>query len=341
LKYVVREIADREQWEAYVRQFSPNSFLQSWDFGQFHQSLGDRPLYLGLFEGNSQAGGGLFVLTYARRGNYYACAAGPLVREGTSYAEAVTLFVDYLKTRAHQDRASFIRIRPALLNTPDNEKRFRDFGFLPSVMHLHAERTWVLDLSLTEEEILAAMRKNTRYYVKRAPKDGVSVSMCFDRDAVEILYRLQQETVSRQHFVPFTHDYFMGLFEAFKANNEVALFTATFETQPIASAMVNYYGDSAVYHYAASANEFSKLPGAYAILWAAIKEAKLRGCRYFNFWGVVGDDQEKHPWYGLSRFKKGFGGQEIWYLHAQDLPLSWRFHVNRAIETVRKWKRGL
>jgi lipid II:glycine glycyltransferase (peptidoglycan interpeptide bridge formation enzyme) len=83
------------------------------------------------------------------------------------------------------------------------------------------------------------------------------------------------------------------------------------------------------------------LPAAYAILWEAILEGKRRGCRWFNFWGVVGDDQENHPWFGLSRFKKGFGGEEVWYLHARDYPLSWRYWPVWALETWRRRKRGL
>ncbi len=341
MSYQVREVAAKDTWEAFVRRFSPNIFLQSWDFGQFHAAMGDVPLYLGVYDDEKLVGAGLFVLTFARRGHYYACAAGPLSSEDLPHEEIVSLFAGYLKARSAKDQAGFIRIRPALEQTVANQVRYRKLGFVPSVMHLHAERTWVLDLDGTEEELLAAMRKNTRYGVKRAPKDGVTVSLSVEAEAVETLYALQQETVSRQHFVPFAREYFMRLFEAFRSDGAVALFTARFEDHPIASAMINYYGDTAVYHYAASASEYSKLPGAYAILWEAIREAKRRGCRYFNFWGVVGDDQEKHPWYGLSRFKKGFGGHEQWYLHAQDLPLNWRYYINRAIETYRRWRRGL
>ena len=34
---------------------------------------------------------------------------------------------------------------------------------------------WLLDISGTEEELLGQMRKNTRYHVRRAEKDGVSI----------------------------------------------------------------------------------------------------------------------------------------------------------------------
>ena len=72
-----------------------------------------------------------------------------------------------------------------------------------------------------------------------------------------------------------------------------------------------------------------------------IQEAKKRGCTLYNFWGVSPDNKPKHPWAGLSLFKKGFGGFEETYLHAQDKPLTKKYWLNYIIETVRRLKRRL
>ena len=52
----------------------------------------------------------------------------------------------------------------------------------------------------------------------------------------------------------------------------------------------------------------------YLLQWEQIKEAKKRGCIEYDFWGI--DDKK---WPGVTRFKKGFGGQEITYPGAFDL----------------------
>ena len=67
----------------------------------------------------------------------------------------------------------------------------------------------------------------------------------------------------------------------------------------------------------------------------------LIGCNYYNFWGIAPPDKPKHPWAGLSVFKKGFGGFEEAYLHAQDFPISPKYYLNYVVERVRKWRRKL
>jgi lipid II:glycine glycyltransferase (peptidoglycan interpeptide bridge formation enzyme) len=106
-------------------------------------------------------------------------------------------------------------------------------------------------------------------------------------------------------------------------------------------AVVAFYGDSAYYLHGAS------VPGAgsvgYSLQWEAIKEAKRRGMRYYNFWGVVKDRHftPSHPWYGFSLFKRGFGGFKYSYLRAQDLAYTNKYWLYRLTEKARRLQRRL
>jgi len=77
--------------------------------------------------------------------------------------------------------------------------------------------------------------------------------------------------------------------------------------------------------------------------WEAIKEAKQRGCERYNFWGIADEKSKikKHPWWGLSLFKMGFGGYRKEYVKTQDLPLSPSYWLTFIFEKIRKIKRGL
>jgi lipid II:glycine glycyltransferase (peptidoglycan interpeptide bridge formation enzyme) len=52
---------------------------------------------------------------------------------------------------------------------------------------------------------------------------------------------------------------------------------------------------------------------SYLIQWEAILDAKIKGFKFYDFWGV---DEKKWP--GITRFKTGFGGKEVEYVGAWD-----------------------
>ena len=115
----------------------------------------------------------------------------------------------------------------------------------------------------------------------------------------------------------------------------------------VSGAIVIFWQNMAFYHHGASVSG-QKVPVSYLLQWEAIKEAKKRGCQFYNFWGIAPDVKEKedvarsrHPWAGLSLFKMGFGGYRKEYVKTQDLPLSVKYIFNYLIEKARKAKRGL
>ncbi|MBI1888387.1 MAG: peptidoglycan bridge formation glycyltransferase FemA/FemB family protein, partial [Candidatus Spechtbacteria bacterium] len=122
---------------------------------------------------------------------------------------------------------------------------------------------------------------------------------------------------------------------------DAQVFTAWYNNEPLASAIVVFYGNSAFYHHGASSSIYPKIPAPYLLQWRAILEAKKRGKKLYNFWGIIRDTGKKHPWAGITLFKKGFGGFQTDYLHAQDLPLSWKYWPSWVIETLRKKRRNL
>jgi peptidoglycan pentaglycine glycine transferase (the first glycine) len=106
----------------------------------------------------------------------------------------------------------------------------------------------------------------------------------------------------------------------------------------IAGALIIFYGNQAIYHHGASKQ--SKIPVTYALQWHAILEAKKRGLKWYNFYGIAPENKPNHPWSGLTLFKKGFGGSEIRYMHAHDYPISPWYIVPSTIESIRTKLRG-
>jgi peptidoglycan pentaglycine glycine transferase (the first glycine) len=332
-------IKDKDVWEKFVLSFPAASFLQSWHWGEVHSALGKKIFRLGFFEKQKLTGACLLIKQEAKRGFYLECPGGPLIDWAKPiYQEE---FLKQIKEIGLSENCVFVRVRPQILETLANRLLFKKVGFVPAPMHLHAELTIQLDLSKNEEQLLRGMRKNTRYLVKKAIKENLMVEQSTDLKDIEALYQLQLETVQRSHFTPFTKRFFLEEFKAFLKDDQIRLFKGIYKNKILAAALIVFYGQEAVYHYSGSSLRFRKIPVSYALQWAAIKEAKRRGCQRYNFWGVAPLNKPKHRFAGVSLFKRGFGGEEVNYLHAHDLPLNLRYGLVYIFETLRRIYRGL
>lgn len=335
----IQEITDKKTWENFVLSQKGACFLQSWNWGECRKKMGDIPFRLGIFSGGKLAGTALVVKIFAKRGVHLVCPAGPLI-DWENPALFASL-ISYLKSLAQIERALFIRVRPPILDTQKNRDIFKSQGFINAPMHLHGEATWELGIDRDEEEILSGMRKTTRNLIRRAAKEGVKVKISKDPKEIEILYQLQMETVKRQKFTPFSLAFFRNEFESFLVDNQARLFLAEYQGQIISTALILFYGREAVYHYAANSLSFPRIPASYLLVWEAIKEARKRGCKIFNFWGIAKTANPRHPWAGLTMFKTGFGGERVDFLHAQDLPTNKLYFLTYVFETLRRIRRGL
>ena len=332
----VRPIESKPEWEDFVASRPEANFLHSWNWGEFHKNLGKNIHRLGfLMKGDAFQGVILAIVEPAKRGKYLTVPGGPLIDWNDT--EVVRLFVDSLRHLALSNRCSFVRVRPQIFDTEENRQLFQNLGFKSAPMHLHAELTHQLDLSKSEPELLANMRKATRYEINRAKKLDIIIKASQNPDDIASFYELQLETARRQQFIPFSKQFLAEQFRVFATENQAVLYSAYFEQQLLAQAFIIFYGAEADYHYGASTAEGRKYPGAYAIQWAAIKEAKARGIPRYNFWGVAPEGETNHRFHGVSVFKRGFHGEDVAYLHAHDLVIDpLRYALNWSVETLRK-----
>ena len=143
---------------------------------------------------------------------------------------------------AEKYKCVFVRVRPQTLETSENSRLFSDLGFRNAPMHLHAELTNWLDITKTEEELLAGMRKATRYEIKQAQKLGIKITSSQDSADMDEFYDLQMETARRHKFVPFGREFLKEQFRVFAADNQAVLYTAWQDSVKLAYAMVIFMG---------------------------------------------------------------------------------------------------
>ncbi len=338
-KYKSLQIEDKNEWERFVLAQKPQTFLQSWNWGETNREIGNQVIRLGFFDSNKQVGCAQIIEERARRGPYFLIPGGPLLDWKN---ESLVLFVvDELKKLARQEKVWFIRTRPELLDSSENKNILASLGFVPAPMHLSAENTWVLDITPDEEKLLAGMRKTTRYLIRQSLSKGLTVESHHDSKQINVLTRLQEETVLRHKFVGFSEKLFKAQMDIFGQDKEALLFICKKEKETLAAAIIIFYGECAYYHHSGSTGKYRELPFSYFLQWNIIKQAKSLGFNKYNFWGIAANDNPKHRFAGVTIFKKGFGGEQIDWLHAHDLPISRFYWPTFAFETLRRISRRL
>lgn len=332
---VANLITDKKEWENFLASHEEANFLQSWYFGEFHERLGKTINRTGFYSGKNLCGIMLSVEEKAKRAKYLTIPGGPII--DWKNKELVKKVFSEMKKIGKDSNCVFVRIRPQLIENEFSKQIFKENSCINSPMHLTADLTTQLDITKPDEELLSNMRKATRYEIRKAEKLGIKITSSKDEKDVKQFYNYQLQTAKRQKFVPFSYAFLDNQFDTFFKENKALLYTAKFEKKILAQAFVIFYGNEAVYHYGIGTEEGRKYPGAYLLQWEAIKEAKRRGLKKYNFWGVAPQENKNHRFSGVSLFKRGFGGEDVQYLHAQDLVINIpRYIVNFIIENIRK-----
>lgn len=181
--------------------------------------------------------------------------------------------------------------------------------------------TVVLDLSMTEEALLEQMKPKWRYNIRLGEKKGVVVK----QGGIEFLddfYGLYKETAARDGIALHSKKYYGNLLSlAQKTGENVRVYLACHEGDVLAGIITYFSGKEGVYLYGASSNLKRNLMPAYSLQWRAIRDAKLSGCRIYDFYGIPPVEDPNHPMYGLYRFKTGFGGTIVHRAGSFDFPL--------------------
>lgn len=189
---------------------------------------------------------------------------------------------------------------------------------------LQPQKTIICNLEKSEAELLSAMHEKTRYNIRLAERKGVRVMnykpRIMNHEKKEEFWNLLEQTAERDGFYTHEQKYYEALLGESSEHFSNELFFAEHEGKPIAVALINFYrspasiGGGAAYLHGASSSEHRNLMAPHLLHWRIMREAKKRGFRQYDFWGI-----DEKRWPGVTRFKRGFGGQEAAYPESFDI----------------------
>lgn len=235
-------------------------------------------------------------------GRSYGYAPRPVIADGRA-------FLALMGEVGARQRAIFFRVEPEEELKIHNAK-FRIYE-APAVQPLE---TIVIDLSHDDDALLAAMHPKTRYNIRVAERHGVVVSERRGEGVFQDFWRLLTATAARDGFRIHPRPHYEHLLQSNSASFSNELFFATYRGEAAAVALVNFYSGVATYLHGGSERTLGHLMAPHLLQWHIIREARRRGCRAYDLWGI----DETH-WPGVSRFKKRFGGSVRRYPGAFDV----------------------
>lgn len=337
---MIEPINHKNTWEEFVLGANFNiSFFNSWNWGEFEKALGKDVERYGIYDKERLVGVAQIAHIKARRGKFLHLRNGPVIDwENQELTKRVMKSLERLGKSKDVD---FLRMSPLIKYSPEAETNLKNLGLIRNQTHdVDAEITWILDIEQPEAQILENMRKNTRYYIRKAEKDGVKIIKSTNIEDLKKFYIVYEDTVKRQKWNAYDFSYLSKEFEIFQKDDQIKIYLSEYQGKIIAASLFIYYGDEVYYHHSGSLTEYRKIPASYLIQWESIKEAKERGFKRYNFFGIAREDDIKHPWHGLTFFKKGFGGFEQRSVHGHDLPLNRKYWLTYLYEKYEKKKRG-
>ena len=97
----VEEITQKKSWEKFVLSYKSANFLQSFNWGTFHQNLGKVIRRIGFYEDKKIVGVMLCIVEKAKRATYLTVPGGPLIN--WENRELVQLFKKTIEEIAKKD----------------------------------------------------------------------------------------------------------------------------------------------------------------------------------------------------------------------------------------------
>ena len=204
-------------------------------------------------------------------------------------------------------------------------------GWCFSTDQIQFRNTVMIDLSLSEDEMLMRMKQKTRYNVRLAGRKGVTVRVG-TVDDLAMLYQMYAETSVRDGFVIRDEAYYQTVWKSFMDKNVAEPLIAEVDRLPVAALVLFWFAKRAYYIYGMSRDAHREKMPTYLLQWEAMRRAKEKGCQVYDLWGAPDVFDDSDSMWGVFRFKQGLGGDVVRTIGAWDFtPKPWLYKLYSEI----------
>jgi lipid II:glycine glycyltransferase (peptidoglycan interpeptide bridge formation enzyme) len=162
---------------------------------------------------------------------------------------------------------------------------------------------------------MKSFSSKTRYNIRVAERNGVTVKEDNGSNAFDKYLELTRQTVSRQGFYAHTEKYHRTMFETLRTAGIAHLLTASYKGEIITTWILFAWKDFLYYPYGASTEKYKNVMANNLMMWEAIKFGKRNGLKTFDLWG-------REEGKGFTKFKEGYNPKVIEFLGTWDLVIN-------------------
>ncbi len=332
----VRLITSPVELNNFVATAWGGQFLQSWEWGDFQASQGHKVWRFGVYDQSELLASAQIILHNLPFSRAYLYAPhGPVFTRQLSderKEKIIKLFLSKARDitiATAQRHEFFFRLEPRLTKE-DLGNFFFNLG-LKKTNAVQPQDTQIIDLNRDPAELLSGMHPKTRYNIRLAERHGVTVKLAEQPDELDNFLQLLKITARRDGFRIHSDNYYRQMLNIFGQTDiadqlklTIKLFFACQNKNILAAGLFSFFGDRAVYLHGASSQEKKEIMAPYLLHWQVMNQIRTYGYTKYDLYGVkpaqrtlTAHDRE-NQWQGITRFKKGFGGQEVNYVGAWD-----------------------
>ncbi len=327
---------NQAQWNDLISNLPKPHLLQTWEWAQVKAKYGWEPMPFIWNDGERTVASAMILKRripiggMAARMSILYIPKGPLL--DWSIEPLRERVLDDLQTFAKRHGAIFLKIDPdVVLGTGIPEggedvinndgqtvmSELKRKGWRFSTNQIQFRNTVQIDLSVSEDEMLARMKQKTRYNIRLAGRKGVTVRVG-SSDDLSALYQMYAETSVRDGFIIRDEDYYRTVWKSFMIKRMAEPLIAEVEGESVAALLLFWFSGRAYYIYGMSRTSHREKMPNYLLQWEAIRRAKTVGCNIYDLWGAPDVFDKSDGMWGVFRFKQGLGGQVLRTLGAWD-----------------------
>jgi peptidoglycan pentaglycine glycine transferase (the first glycine) len=234
---------------------------------------------------------------------------GPLVA-ADRLAEAIAAVRDALAS----ERCASLLCDPEVPDDPVARATLARAGVRASPVFVQPRRTLLMDLSLGDEELFAAMRRKTRQYIHKAERAGVVTEETRDLDRfMKVLGAVGQ----RDRFAIRSRAYFETLLASF--GDRALMMLARVGSDDAGAMLLVRMADRSWELYGGWSGAHAEARPFYLLKWRAMLRMRQLGVRRYDMCGLA--EGANDPLAGVENFKLGYGGEVVTWIGALETPV--------------------